>query len=64
MRLLKYLKNISNDNYDNGVNNNANMHQLLKLSTIQKNKQFQTIKSQEQHMCNTQAKLLTQECLL
>ena len=35
----KKVGNISNDNYVNGVNNNANMHQLVKLSTIQKNKQ-------------------------
>ena len=48
----------SNDDYGNGVNYNANMHQLVKLSTIHKNWTIQTIESQEQHRYNTQAKLL------
>ena len=38
----------SNDDYGNGVNSNANMHQLVKLSTIQKNEQSK----QSSHMNN------------
>ena len=38
----------SNDDYGNGVNYNANMHQLVKISTIQKNEQSK----QSSHMNN------------